>query len=49
MPVLGGSTLLAILAIAIFLFFFGFIAQEVAEGKQLTFDRHVAFALRNSG
>ena len=49
MPVLGGSTLLAILGIAIFLFFFGFIAQEVAEGKQLSFDRHVAFALRNSG
>lgn len=47
MPVLGGSTL-AILAMAVFLFVFGFIAQEVAEGKQLTFDRHVALALRNS-
>jgi undecaprenyl-diphosphatase len=37
---------MSILAIAVLLFAFGFIAQEVAEGKMLTLDRHVILALR---
>jgi undecaprenyl-diphosphatase len=37
-----------VLTIAILLFVFGFIAQGVAEGKPLTFDRYIMLALRNS-
>jgi len=48
MPVLSGSAVMVILATAFLLFVFGFIAQQVAEGKQLKFDRHVILALRNS-
>ena len=36
-----------ILTIAVLLFAFGFIAQEVAKGKTSTFDRRVILALRN--
>ena len=39
---------MSVLTIAVLLFAFGFIAQEVAEGTQLTFDRRVMLALRNS-
>ena len=38
----------AILAIAFFLFAFGFIAREVAGGKTSAFDRRVILALRDS-
>ncbi len=40
--------MISVLTIAVLLFAFGFIAQDVAEGKQLTFDRHVMLALRNT-
>ena len=42
-----GSLLMSLLTIAVLLFAFGFIAQEVAEGKLLTLDRHIILALRN--
>ena len=38
---------MSLLTIAVLLFAFGFIAQEVAEGKLLTLDRHIILALRN--
>jgi undecaprenyl-diphosphatase len=38
---------MSVLTIAVLLFAFGFIAQAVAEGKPLAFDRHVMLALRN--
>jgi hypothetical protein len=38
----------SVLTIAVLLFAFGFIAQEVARGKTLTFDRQVILALRSS-
>ncbi len=44
----GGSALISVLTIAVLLFAFGFIAQDVAEGKPSTFDRHIMLALRNS-
>ena len=43
-----GSAVAFILTIAGLLFAFGFIAQEVAKGKTLAFDRAVMLALRNS-
>ena len=36
-----------ILAIALLLFAFGFVAQQVAEGRSLPFDRSVILALRD--
>ena len=36
-----------VLAIAVLLFAFGLVAQEVSEGEPVTFDRDVMFALRN--
>jgi undecaprenyl-diphosphatase len=39
---------MSVLTIAVLLFVFGFIAQVVAEGKPLTFDRRVMLALHNS-
>ena len=41
------STLMAVLAIAGLLFAFGFVAQEVMEGKSPAFDRWVILALRD--
>jgi undecaprenyl-diphosphatase len=41
------SALTLILAIAFLLFAFGFVAQEVAEGRSLPFDRSVILALRD--
>jgi undecaprenyl-diphosphatase len=38
----------SVVTIAVLLFAFGFIAQEVAQGKTSTFDRQVILALRNS-
>jgi undecaprenyl-diphosphatase len=43
-----GSAVALVLTIAGFLFAFGFIAQEVAKGKTLDFDRAVMLALRSS-
>ncbi len=40
--------MMSVLTIAVLLFAFGFIAQKVAEGEPLTFDRHVILALRSS-
>jgi undecaprenyl-diphosphatase len=42
------STMASILIIAVLLFAFGFIAQQVAEGKTSAFDHQVMLALRNS-
>ncbi|MGP0092113.1 MAG: phosphatase PAP2 family protein [Xanthobacteraceae bacterium] len=39
--------LMSVLTIAVLLFAFGLIAQEVSEGKPLIFDRYVMLALRN--
>jgi undecaprenyl-diphosphatase len=39
--------LMSVLTIAVLLFAFGFIAQEVSEGELLTFDKNVMRALRN--
>jgi undecaprenyl-diphosphatase len=36
-----------VLTIAVLLFAFGFIAQEIAKGKTSTFDRLIILALRN--
>jgi undecaprenyl-diphosphatase len=36
-----------VLTIAVLLFAFGLVAQEVSEGESMTFDRDVMFALRN--
>ena len=36
------------MTIAVLLFAFGFIAQDVAQGRLLAFDRHVILALRSS-
>lgn len=41
------STLLSVLTIAFLLFAFGFVAQEVTEGKTSAFDRRVILALRD--
>ena len=38
----------SILTIAVLLFAFGFIAQEITKGKASTFDREIILALRNS-
>src|SRR6202022_1355312 len=38
--------LISILTIAVLLFAFGLVAQEVSEGEPLTFDQNVMFALR---
>jgi undecaprenyl-diphosphatase len=43
-----GSAVALVLTIAGLLFAFGFIAQEVAKGKTLAFDRAVMLALRSS-
>jgi len=43
------GALISILAIACLLFVFGFVAQSVAEGKSLAFDRSIIFALREPG
>jgi undecaprenyl-diphosphatase len=40
--------LMSVLTIAVLLFAFGLIAQEVTEGKPLTFDQNVMLALRSS-
>lgn len=42
------STMASLLTIAVLLFAFGFIAQQVAEGKTSAFDHRVMLALRNS-
>src|SRR6202022_982348 len=39
--------LISILTIAVLLFAFGLVAQEVSEGEPLTFDQNVMLALRN--
>jgi len=41
------NTLMSILTIAFLLFAFGFVAQEVAVGKSLAFDRRVILAFRD--
>ncbi len=43
------GALKSILAIACLLFVFGFVAQSVAEGKSLAFDRSIILALREPG
>jgi len=42
------SALISVLTIAFLLFAFGFVAQQVTEGKSLAFDRWVILALRDS-
>lgn len=42
------GALISVLTIAFLLFAFGFVAQQVTEGKSLAFDRRVILALRNS-
>jgi undecaprenyl-diphosphatase len=39
--------LISILTIAVLLFAFGLVAQEVSEGEPLTFDQNIMLALRN--
>jgi undecaprenyl-diphosphatase len=41
------NALMSILTIAFLLFVFGFVAQEVAAGKSLAFDRRVILAFRD--
>jgi len=43
------GALISILAMACLLFIFGFVAQSVAEGKSLAFDRSIILALREPG
>src|SRR3984893_5947169 len=40
--------LMSVLTIAVLLFAFGLVAQEVSEGQPLTFDQNVILALHNS-
>lgn len=40
--------LMSVLTIAVLLFAFGLVAQEVSEGEPLTFDQNIMLALRNS-